>query len=264
MSPEVRRPLDIIVYQFGKVGSTSVVRSLAAVEGCSVHQSHFLGEKALKEKVVALLDPRANPFFVVNGEKQLMENIRLTRLFHAHRLGLQGERRLIVVSMSREPLDWFRSQVIQEWAGYEHGFAVLAGRDSAAELVQADFERALDAIRSAAKEAAQVCGHVDSPEFMGRFWWDYAPQLRARDPASAPHLIAHVSAFLRPLLYFRVQFAPLFGFSVFDLSFDGALMRREADWGRFYLFRYEDLRVGFQQLVTDLGLGKCLPGRERQ
>ena len=44
----LRVTLDVIVYRYGKVASTSVITAVNEMRGVSAHKCHFFGEEAFR------------------------------------------------------------------------------------------------------------------------------------------------------------------------------------------------------------------------
>ena len=106
-----------IVYQFGKVASTSIVATLDELDGITAVQCHFLGEAALKEVIPTITGAQVSPYFFKHQLGQFVENARITRRMNRIRAGMRNER-LLVISLARNPLDWIRSSIVQDIEGY--------------------------------------------------------------------------------------------------------------------------------------------------
>ena len=106
-----------IVYQFGKVASTSIVATLDELDGITAVQCHFLGEAALKEVIPTITGAQVSPYFFKHQLGQFVENVRITRRMNRIRAGMRNER-LLVISLARNPLDWIRSSIVQDIEGY--------------------------------------------------------------------------------------------------------------------------------------------------
>jgi hypothetical protein len=107
-----------VVYQMGKVASTSIVATLDEIENIEAVQSHFLGDKALKEMVSSLTNPEVSEYFFDHSLGQFVENVRITRKMNAARMGQPAGTRLLVISLSRDPVEWIRSSIVQDIEGY--------------------------------------------------------------------------------------------------------------------------------------------------
>jgi hypothetical protein len=106
-----------IVYQFGKVASTSIVATLDDLDGVTAVQSHFLGEAALSAVIPTITGAQVSPYFFKHQLGQFVENVRITRRMNRIRAGKTNER-LLVISLSRNPLEWIRSSIVQDIQGY--------------------------------------------------------------------------------------------------------------------------------------------------
>lgn len=113
----------IIVYQFGKVGSTSLVASLNALENVTAYQSHFLGKIAFGQILHILLDPDTSDYFFEHNLGQLSQNIRTQRAIDMFN---RQQDEIFFLSLAREPLDWYRSAVSQDLVGTLEGFKLFA------------------------------------------------------------------------------------------------------------------------------------------
>jgi len=247
-----RSPLDVIVYQFGKVASTSVVESLRRLPDVRPHQSHFLGEDALRTKLRQLLDYALHPQFLEHGEGQLLRNIRLTRLLNAHK-ARAAEGRLAIVTIVRDPLDWFRSQLVQEFPGYELGLREVVGaKDNADEL---DIRSAVSALREVIVEALAFGGGLLNPRFRETLYRDYMPLLEDAKGRLATIYFEHIAAFLRPFFWFHDAVCPLLCLDLQDIQLDETrFFSRHFGWSDYYVFRYEEISQGFDRLLKELGL----------
>lgn len=245
-------PLDLIVYQFGKVGSTSVVRTLSRMPGVRPHQAHFLGEDALRSKLHQLLGHTLHPHFLEHGERQLIQNVRLTRLFNSYRSGA-GEGRMAIVTIVREPLDWFRSQFVQDYPGYEPGLRAIVGAlDDADDF---DIQGAVETLRQAVVAALGFGGGLSNPDFRSTLHREYLPILQAAQGKLAAVYIDHIAALLRPFYWFHDAVRPLLGIDLKDIRLDQErFFACGCDWGEYYVFRYEELAQGFTRFLDELGL----------
>ena len=106
-----------IVYQYGKVGSTSLVAALNRLENVEAFQSHFLGQDAFFDTIKRLLTAGLDDYFFENSLGQLVANIKVYRHFINKYHGV-SEERLTVLTACREPFDRFRSAVTQDIQGH--------------------------------------------------------------------------------------------------------------------------------------------------
>jgi hypothetical protein len=107
-----------VVYQMGKVASTSIMDTLGHVDGIEAVQCHFLGDTALGKMIPTLTDAGLSEYFFEHSFGQFQENVKITRKFKILRSGGAPETKLLVVSLARDPIDWIRSSVVQDIKGY--------------------------------------------------------------------------------------------------------------------------------------------------
>lgn len=106
-----------IVYQFGKVASTSIAATLDDLDEITAVQCHFLGEAALSAVIPTITGAQVSSYFFKHQLGQFIENVRITRRMNRIRAG-KGNERLLVISIARNPLDWIRSSIVQDIEGY--------------------------------------------------------------------------------------------------------------------------------------------------
>jgi hypothetical protein len=230
---------EVIVYQMGKVGSTSIVSSLNKIPGVDAYQSHFLGYETLTKKVEQLISTDVNEHFLRHGIGQLCENINLTRKLNSYQAGMEREK-LLFISLSREPLDWFRSQVVQEIDGYLEGFSGIVDKpvdQLQAEDLIAALDKIGDFISGAIKENPYKFG---TKPFSDWFWADYLSG-PPKDKNQQIY-IAHISAFFRPFYWFDQHIKPLLKVDLSTQELDKNYIFVTKDWFDLLVLRYEDMK----------------------
>ena len=116
--------LTVIIYQYGKVASTSLTETLNRMSNVDAYQCHFFGEDAFRATITRLCNADTNDYFFEHSLGQLNENLKAYQLYHqkAYQLYHQKDRaggdRCIVLTVAREPFDWFRSSFVQEIEGH--------------------------------------------------------------------------------------------------------------------------------------------------
>lgn len=118
LAPFDSRPTYAVVYQFGKVASTSVVAALNLLPDVEAVQCHFMGKQALSQVLDSLFAPTMTDYFYFHQRGQLIENIDITRKVSQLRQPGTSEQNLLVLSMCRDPMDWFRSALTQDAAAH--------------------------------------------------------------------------------------------------------------------------------------------------
>lgn len=242
-----------IVYQFGKVASTSLVNTLKADPKLEVHQSHFLGEHALQRIIPIAVDRLTNSYFHEHLRGQLLANVELTYRMNRVLAG-DGSDKLKVISLGREPVDWLRSGILQDIVGYRPDileFAHNLGCDSDEDSVMLRYglTEILRRISEIIEDMGGISETIDTFHKIGG---------KAMLPpvGHGVDLIVRRLFFLalRPLTWFDEHFRPCFGFGLdeFDRK-DGFWIARQprAD---FVLVRFEDITTQFGPAMCALGL----------
>ncbi|MEM7719929.1 MAG: hypothetical protein AAF222_12070 [Pseudomonadota bacterium] len=243
-----------IVYQFGKVASTSLVKTLQTNAALDVHQSHFLGESALQRIVPIAVDKATNAYFQGHLSGQLLSNLELT--YRMNRvLGGEGDARLKVISLSREPLDWLRSGILQDMVGYRPDLLAFGTAQGAPQGDEDDaLCWALEAVMSRIIEVIEIKGGFPNviAEFNEKGGRGMLSPIGV-DLAPIVHKLFFLA--LRPHTWFEEHFRLCFGFGpeAFDAR-DGiwVLHQPRAD---FAILRYEDLETRVNDAFGLLKLG---------
>ena len=242
-----------IVYQFGKVASTSLVNTLSADPTLDVHQSHFLGEHALQRIVPIAVDKSTNVYFHEHLRGQLLSNVELTYRMNQVLAG-EGAAKLKVISLSREPLDWLRSGILQDIVGYRPDlmdFAKKAGCKSGDEegLLQFGLIEALRRIGEFIDTKGGIVPVVDE-------FHDVGGKAMLAPVGHGADLIVRRLFFLalRPLTWFEEHFRPCFGIGLDDFEQVGDIWIARQPRADFAILRYEDLTNGFGQAMSALGI----------
>jgi hypothetical protein len=251
---------DVIVYQMGKVASTSFVAALNQLPGVTAYQSHFIGQDALCQILSNLLDPDINDHFAVHGEGQLVKNIQLTRLINRHRQG-DAEKKLVFFTCSREPIDWFRAQVLQELNGYLPDFFKLSKMQrceaNEAQAIRVALDRIEDGIETVLRDRP---GNVDEDAFQAYLWHPEKSPL-AGDGEDRFLLRKHVATFFRPFRWFDDHIKTNLDIDVFSHARNGSVLEIAGPFFTLYVYRYEDIATIQDNLFKVLDAG---PARMRK
>lgn len=230
----------VLVYQFGKVASTALVQSLNACPNVTAYQSHFLGDDALKRIVVNATGPNLSPYFREHMVGQLVNNLELTHKMKRLQTG-KDPRALTVVSLAREPLDWFRSSVQQDIAGYEENFRSLAGA-TGAEGAQAVQDGIVTMLAQVLRMLEEEGGAQD---VVTRIIANGGRSVTERLQTDEPFLKTQFLLSLRPLTWFEDHYRKCFGFSLEDMTRHGAVWFRRDRRAGHVVLRYEDISTAF-------------------
>ncbi len=242
-----------IVYQFGKVASTSLVNTLGTDPALEVHQSHFLGEDALKRIIPIAVDKSTNAYFHEHLRGQLMANVDLTYRMNRVLAG-EGAAKLKVLSLSREPLDWLRSGILQDIVGYRPDVMEFARKTNSDDLgddklLQAGLTKVLERIGDIIDDKGGIGPALDEFHEVG------GKAMLAPEGHGADLIVRRLFFLaLRPLTWFEEHFRPCFGIGLDDFEQDGSIWITRQPRADFAILRYEDLADGFGQAMSALGL----------
>ncbi|MEM6385502.1 MAG: hypothetical protein AAF718_04610 [Pseudomonadota bacterium] len=239
----------VIVYQFGKVASTALVNTLNRHPDVEAHQSHFLGEDALKRIVVNATSPSLSPYFRKHMIGQLMANLELTTELKRVKTGRDG-RKLTVISLSREPVSWFRSCIQQDIKGYEDGFTRLgqAASPNPEVALQAGVERMLADVSDLLEAQGGAAAVVN--EIGARGGKDFLQRVGTQDEFLKTMLMLS----LRPITWFEEHFRKCFGFSLEAIPPMGTFWLKQGHPDSYVILRYEDIASEFAAAMQALGV----------
>jgi len=241
--------LNVIVYQYGKVASTSLVATFNKMRNVSAQQCHFFGQDAFRATVTRLCNPDTNDYFFKHSLGQLNENLTAYRRYHQK--DRAPEDRCIVLTVAREPFDWFRSSLVQEIEGHIPALT-LSLRDRHVEkldqkqIITEGLGLLIDRIKAA---LGTVEGGIDALVPAKRRELDQ--HLPFTDTEDFEAFLFLLSRFLQPHLWFKTQFSPEFGVDIADMADVGqGLLKAQTNTGDVYLARYEGLEESFLRLLT--------------
>ena len=239
----------IVVYQFGKVASTAIVKSLNDCEGVQAHQCHFLGNDALQRIIPNATNSRTSAYFRKHTVGQLIQNLELTYLVNMAVNGSDGQR-LIVVSLSREPLDWLRSCVQQDIEGYKDDLLAFSNERFPGEAsIELGLRGVIDCLCGvlsrfgSAQNAIDTLGIGSSKTACG-----------VRDEIQDDFVRKMFLLALRPLVWFDEHFSKCFDVQLCEFSKQGAYWLKETKPSTFVLLRYEDLEDVFPAAMQRVGV----------
>lgn len=250
-----------IVYQFGKVASTSLVATLNRIENVEAVQCHFMGRTALAESLQRMVSPDVSDYFFEHQLGQFVQNVRLTRQMEGILAGASG-RRLIVISLSRDPNEWFRSSVVQDIEGYLPRFRSLLERLNVPYQDESAMVRlAMTRLMVIYSRILERHGGVDK----------VVPKLK-NDPksvfaGSAIENDVQCKMFfymmLRPFSWFKVHFEETLRIQISGMTETFGLLHHANSVGDFFVFRYEDIDTAFPSCLDILGFEE-IPEMQRK
>jgi hypothetical protein len=247
---------EVIVYQFGKVASTAIVAALNQAPGVAAYQSHFLGEDALAKTLKNLQSPKTTEYMAKHQEGQLMRNVALMRKINTYKEGLEKEKKIVFLTVVRDPIDWFYSAIAQDIEGiYLPKFREFL-TSHAIETVSDEevIEKSIPMIASNIVKIIKHCGGADVTSYKNITAALDALKLPS---AAIEPMRSMVSLFLRPLSWFDEHFAAMFGFGLDKMILrPNGLYLTGMKWCEVYCIRYEDLDTMFKKFQYNIGIMK--------
>jgi len=243
-----------IIYQYGKVGSTSLVEALNKLPDTEAYQSHFLGEAAFADTLTRLMNPEVPDYFFHHSSGQLMENLQIYR--HYLRRDLD-DNALTVITMARQPFDWFRSCIAQDIDQHLHSLKLMLDKR------QINYANSGAVITSGMELLFQqlllAIAHFGSLDQMcrGKRYPELRKALPHEDQEDFQSFMFFVNMFMRPHLWFQTHFEPVLGFGLKDLApLDSGAYKKAEQWGNIYLLKYEQLAASLPLVMNDLGFSE--------
>lgn len=245
--------LFTVVYQMGKVASTSIVATLKEIDGVEAVQAHFLGEKSLSSMVAQITSPDLSEYFFRHSLGQFIENMKITRRINMVRSGKIPDERLLVISLSRDPVEWARSSIVQDITGYLPTLKSLC--DSAklyyttdAGAVSAGLHHLMEQSCDLLIKFGGIDGFLSSPK-------TYAQRFEGTIFDGNSDTSRILLMLLRPANWFDSHFEPSLSLYLKDMTKSDFTWSAVQDHAHFVIVRYEDMA---EQLPKWLGLnGLC-------
>lgn len=244
----------IVVYQYGKVASTSLVATLNALPDVEAVQAHFLGRDSLRDMVSLIIDPATSDYFHRHQVGQFIENARTTRAVNAYRQGRARDSALAIVSLYRDPFEWFRSSILQDIAGYLPTLSAMHVAEDETEDEEAGARRAIEKTLGLFSGVVADFGGIDAVLARAR----RCDKALADHPALAgqPGLLSMFYMMLRPFSWFETHYRPAIGHTLDDLAeIESGVLHRELTWASLFVLRYESVDDQVRVLADRLGIG---------
>jgi hypothetical protein len=242
----------VVVFQFGKVASTALVDAFSKAPNVDAAQSHFLGQDALSKMVPTMLSPSTSDYFFEHQIGQFVRNARVSRRINLIRSGGSDEK-LVIVSVSREPLDWFRSAFAQDIVEYVPTLRGIVGNVGVS--CENDGEIVYHGLCSMLSGFSELLKNVETVNEATR-------RAQAGDFRFGAVFGDDVELgvkrifllMLRPFSWFSDHFAPATGVALHDFQHEGGywhLERKDAD---YFILRYEDLDSSLPKATDRMGI----------
>lgn len=238
-----------VVYQMGKVASTAIVEALNTLPAVTALQSHFLGNAALRDIVPTMTSPTTSDYFFHHQRGQLLRNLETTRSMQSIMAG-HDPRHLVTLSMTRDPVDWARSSLLQDMDGYVDDLCALAPPD----LVGLEARLEAGLVRALATLAEGMAAYRTPEGYLAGLRQPDSPPRRLTATWTQPQ--RHILTMLmRPINWFEAHYVVFLGHKVSEMAQDGPLRVLESGRIRHVVLRYEDLTDAFPRFC-ELAFGQ--------
>ncbi len=243
---------EIIVFQMGKVASTAICEGLSK-SGFQAEQSHFLAENVLVEMTKRLLNPALNDFAIRHNEGQLIANTRLLRRVNWFKknAAMTGKR-LKVITLCRDPIDWYRSEFIQNFNGYYPEIAAWLQLHPKLKTEATQIAQLTQFFQLAFDIAAGLSIPIIDPTYGQKLHQSIAKAGFSQGGTLARHLVR----FAAPLRWFPDHFEPVFNINplAYDLSDENPTVYMDTEFAEILLIRYENIAQTLATIAHFVGL----------
>lgn len=228
--------MAIILLQMGKVASTAIAQGLRGA-GCEVLQAHIGAPERLTQKFWQLMSAQTSAAVADRLYASYLQELKVTFRLTRQRLAQAPGQPLKVITLTRDPLDWYWSHLVENHVYYRELLARFqAARGGDPELPpQAVLMEVLELMfRVLAETEVALDAVAELPRLV--------EEARAVDPSGV--VAAQLYSFLLPLRWFDEDFLPATGIDVYATRFDRAegLGRAQGAGISALLLRFEDRR----------------------
>lgn len=250
-SPSHTQSTFVVIYQMGKVASTSLTASLNELDGVEAVQSHFLGDAALKAIVPTLTGANVSDYFFNHQIGQFIENTKTTRRIYKIRAG-QSEERLVIISLARDPFEWARSSVTQDIMGY---LPTLERLPSAQTLDEGAANEIIESgLRMILGDLAVLIDQESDVEACFSKAQRGALPLKDTVFASHPDTLRLFFLFMRPFVWFQQHYEVALGIKLEDMERSGDALEHHDDHLDMIILRYESFEADLGNFLQSTGL----------
>ncbi len=247
----------IVVYQYGKVGSSALIKTFNNTRDTTAIQSHFLGEKHLTNALKATINPNTSPYFFQHRYGQLIENIKTTHRINSHKNQTIKDEKLDIITLTRDPVTWFQSCILQDIEGYLPFFRKLAvhlGHSS-----HNDHHAVVYGLHYFFQKAERMLSRIDNLDLFlqGNRQLDNLSETQDLNWIDN-NIKMFFNLMIRPNTWFNDHLMEYLDVDItkMDLVEEG-WFRYNLGWSKLYMIKYEMLGKAFQGVAEDIGL----PGR---
>lgn len=260
--PWYRESPVVYVFQMGKIASTAIKNALLR-RRIECYQPHFLRKSSFEQLIRRFEEVNLTDWTAENLSGQIAENLMLYNKlikFQNHVSGKHQE--LKIITLTREPLDWYFSNFAQNFEEYKQDVT--------------SFVAAKNNIRAGIQDEEKIFLYLDEffdclLEFASSHMTSFLPDECARlskiiqDPeiSGIPgnrELLKHCMILLRPFNWLYKYFDPVFNTRIIKpaLSNECSSVQVKLDYCEILALRYEDLFIDAIGALEDF-IPECEP-----
>jgi hypothetical protein len=245
----------------GKVASTAIVKSVEEY-GLKASQPHFLTMEAFITLLRKFGDPEITHFAATNVLGQIQKNVithnKIQRQKRYHYRDEKGSPMLKIITLAREPIGWYLSNLSQNYPEYERDIEDWQKYSQ----ISGSVKKAFDKKRLLIRFINEVIDFFNEniPRLDEDAVWKLAAFLNKE---SADYLevneilVKHCFMLIRPIVWFKEHFDPVIGTHFEEMSFDKnrGYSSFEKDCLDILVIRFEDLtKIGPKVIGDFLGI----------
>lgn len=236
----------------GKVASTSIVATLNEIDGIEAVQAHFLGEKSLSSIVPEITSPDLSEYFFCHSLGQFIENMKVTRRINMVRAGKIPGERLLVISLSRDPVEWARSSIVQDIKGYLPTLKSLC--DSAKLNYITDAEAVSTGLHYLVHQSCDLLVKFGGIDKFFSSQRTYAERFEGTIFDGNTDTSSIFLMLLRPASWFDSHFEPSLSIHLKDMTKNDSTWSAVQNHAHFVIVRYEDMAEKLPKWLGSSGL----------
>ena len=235
----------VYIFQMGKVASTAIKNALLR-RRIECYQPHFLSKDSFEKLLKCFEEVDMTDWAVDHLSAQIAENLKLyNRLIKFQNAASRDNQQLKVITLTREPLDWYFSNFAQNFGEYKQDVATFVAETGN--------------IRIGVDEEEKILSYIEEffnclLNFASSHMTSFCPEERPRlgklfqdtKFSGAPGnkiLLKHCMILLGPFNWFDVHFDPVFNTHIIKtaLSDDFSCRPIKLDYCEILILKYEDL-----------------------
>lgn len=246
---------EVIVYQMGKVGSSSIVTSLNN-HGVNTHQSHFLDSKTFHQTLDRIINSKAGEEATRHMFDQLQQNMMLAnRLAQAMDQDSMKSKEFGIITLTRDPLDWFYSNLSQNYFIFQEmlekwlGSIGMLGKGEAIGK-----EHLLHFVQEIVNRFHMLIQHMNSKS-IEEIRRAHREANKSEEGRISNFVYGQATGLLRPHFWFDHHFKELFGVDVLNENISpGEVFKDKGENLSILLLRFEELSTSSTSIGEFCGI----------